>query len=65
MSLKTIFPTEGSVLRHMLGKGKARLVFGGSLLLTPRRAKDLAVVEDISIGHSPDVSFHASFNARF
>jgi hypothetical protein len=49
----------------MLGKGKARLVFGGSLLLTPRRAKDLAVVEDISIGHSPDVSFHASFNARF
>ncbi len=48
-----------------LGKGKARLVFGGSFLLTPRRAIDLAVVEDINVGHSPDVSFHASFNARF
>ena len=48
-----------------LGKGKARLVFGGSFLLTPRRAIDLAVVEDISVGRSPDVSFHASFNARF
>ena len=48
-----------------LNQANARLIFGGSIALKPNRVIDFAIAEDLSVAHSPDVSFHASLAARF
>jgi hypothetical protein len=48
-----------------LNQANARLIFGGSIVLKPNRIIDFAIAEDLTVAHSPDVSFHASLAARF
>ena len=48
-----------------LNQANARLIFGGSIALKPNRVIDFAIAEDLSVAHSPDVSFHAGLAARF
>ena len=48
-----------------LSQANARLVFGGTIVLKPNRVIDFAIAEDLTVAHSPDVSFHARLAARF
>ena len=48
-----------------LNQAHTRMVFGGTILLKTNRVIDFAIAEDLSVGHSPDVSFHARLANRF
>jgi len=42
-----------------------QLAIGGTLHFTPKRGLNIAVVEDIQVGASPDVNFHLSWHQQW
>ena len=48
-----------------LSQAHTRMVFGGTIVLKTNRVIDFAIAEDLTVGHSPDVSFHARLAASF